>query len=288
MTSLMRGIVNGFAALCLFAGAGLVFGQDKSGQDKNVNVQPGPKVANQVSHPAGAAAEHPLIPVIRWAEREKPKIEAITDYTAIMTKQENIGGEVQEAQVMEIKVRHKPLSFYVKFKYPKKMIGQEAIWVQGQNDGKLIGHGVGFEKKFGTQFLDPEGLIAMRGCKYSMKEMGVLNLINKLLEVGQRDSKYGECEVKYYEKDIKLDDRECTLIRVIHPVPRKNFIFYIAQIFVDKELNLPIRYESYEWPKAEGEQPVLIEAYTFQKLKLNVGLTDADFDYKNPEYDYPK
>lgn len=233
-----------------------------------------------------APNEHPLVPVIRWAEKERPRIVAIKDYTALMTKQENVNGEVQEAEVMEVKVRHEPLSFYLKFGYPKAKVGQEAIWVQGKNDGKLIGHGTGFERKFGTQFLVPTGMIAMRGCKYPITEMGVLNLIDKLLEVGYKDSKFGECDVKYYQ-GVKVGDRECTLIRVTHPVPRKNFIFYIAQIFVDNELNLPIRYESYEWPKKEGEPPILIEAYTYENLKINVGLTDADFDHRNPAYNYP-
>lgn len=255
-----------------------------AGQQQEVS-QPAPKVASNITL-TPAVNEHPLMPVIRWAEKERPRLVAIKDYTAIMTKQENIDGVVQEAEVMEIKVRHEPLSFYLKFRYPRKKNGQEAIWVKDQNDGKLIGHGVGLEKKFGTQFLDPEGFIAKRGCKYPMTEMGILNLVDKLLDVGYKDSKYGECEVKYYE-GVKVGNRECTLIRVVHPIPRKNFIFYIAQVFVDNELNLPIRYESYEWPKKEGDPPTLIEAYTYENLKLNVGLTDADFDYRNPAYDYP-
>ena len=246
---------------------------------------PTPKVAGNFNL-TPAANEHPLMPVIRWAEKERPRLKEIKDYTALMTKQENINGVIQEAEVMEIKVRHEPLSFYVKFGYPKNKAGQEAIWVQGKNEGKLIGHGVGFERKFGTNFLDPTSFIAMRGCKYPMMEMGLLNLVDKLLDVGYKDSKFGECEVKYYQ-GVKVGDRECTLIRVIHPVPRKNFIFYIAQVFVDNELNLPIRYESYEWPKKEGDPPVLIEAYTYENLKLNVGLTDADFDHRNPAYNYP-
>lgn len=244
-----------------------------------------PKVAAIGPVPA-TANEHPLMPVIRWAEKERPNIEKINDYTALMTKQENINGEVQGVQVMEIKVRHRPLSFYTKFRYPKKLNGQEAIYVVGQNDGKLIGHGVGVERAFGTQRIPPDGMIAMRNQKYPITEMGVLNLVDRLLDVGYKDSKFGECDVKYIE-GVKVNKRECILIQVVHPVPRKNFIFHIARIFVDKEWNLPIRYDSYDWPKAEGEEPILIEAYTYDNLKINVGLTDADFDYRNPAYNYP-
>jgi hypothetical protein len=302
---------GGFVALLALTGIFPLFGQQPAHKlaieqlDRQpipqVNQQPVPqpvavttKIASSninLAQTVQTVSEHPLTPVIRWAEKERPRILTIQDYTALMTKQENISGVVQEAQVMEVKVRHQPLSFYLKFRYPKKMNGQEAIYVKGHNDDKVIGHGVGIERNFGTQFLDPEGMIAMRGCKYSIKEMGVLNLIDKLLDVGQKDSKFGECDVKYFE-NIKLpdrdeSDRECTLIQVTHPVPRKNFIFYIARVYVDKELNIPIRYESYEWPKKEGEPPILIEAYSYQKLRINVGLTDSDFNHRNSEYNYP-
>ena len=247
-----------------------------------------PRVAGVVQAPV--VQEHPLIPVIRWAEREKPGIVAVKDYTAIMQKQENIGGDVQEAQVMEIKVRHEPFSVYIKFRYPQKLNGQQAIFVKGQNDNKLIAHGVGLQRTFGTQRLDPTGVFAMQGNKYPITEMGILNLVDKLLEVGYKDAKFGECQVEYTE-GVKIGGkdsaRECTMIQVMHPEPRSHFMFYVARIYVDRELNMPIRYESYDWARKEGETPKLIEAYTYLNLKLNVGLTDADFDPANPTYAFP-
>jgi Protein of unknown function (DUF1571) len=60
----------------------------------------------------------------------------------------------------------------------------------------------------------------------------------------------------------------------------------VARIFVDDELNVPIRYESYDWPEQAGGQPELIEEYTYLNLKLNNGFTDADFDIRNPNYGF--
>jgi hypothetical protein len=186
---------------------------------------------------------------------------------------------------MEIKIRHKPFSVYIKFLYPRSMAGQEAIYIEGKNDNKVVAHGVGIQKAFGTLRIDPNGIIAMKGNKYPITEIGILNLADKLLEVGRKDVKFGECTVNYSE-GVKIDGRDCTMIQVTHPVPRSNFIFNIARIFVDKELNMPIRYESYDWPKKEGAKVTLIEAYTYQQLKLNIGFTDLDFDHKNPAYGY--
>lgn len=282
--SILRRI--GMTTLMLMGTFSLLYGQ-QAPQESPKPASAEVKVASQVVGPGAAAPnEHPLMPVIRWAEKERPNIEKIKDYTAIMTKQENLDGVVMEAQVMEIKVRHNPLSFYTKLRYPKKLNGQEAIYIPGQNDDKVICHGVGGERVFGTQRLPVDGWILKRGQKYTMDQMGILNLVDKLLEVAHKDVKYGECDVNYIE-NVKVDKRDCILIQVVHPVPRKNFIFHIARIYVDKEWNLPIRYESFDWPKKEGETPVLIEVYHYQQLKLNVGLTDADFDPTNPDYNYP-
>ncbi len=235
----------------------------------------------------GAANEHPLVPVLRWAQRGRPDIEKIKDYTAVLTKQETIDGEVQEAQVMDVKVRHEPFSVYVKLRWPRSLAGQEAIYIRGQNDDKVLAHGTGLQKRLGTLKLDPSGFVTMRGNKYPITEMGLLNLIDKLVEVGERDVKFGECTVEYFE-NVKMDDRDCTMIKVTHPVPRKSFRFHIAQIVVDNELNVPLRYDSYDWPTEPGKEAQLIEAYVYQKLQLNVGLTDEDFSTANPKYDYAK
>ena len=38
------------------------------------------------------------------------------------------------------------------------------------------------------------------------------------------------------------------------------------------------------WPREEGGRPVLMEEYTYLDLKLNVGLTDADFSQSSLDY----
>ena len=283
MKKMFTMLAGGIAACVLFSGVSALC------QTASAPASEAPRVAGNVPVVA-AVAEHPLMPVLRWAESERPNIAAVKDYTAVLTKQENINGQVQGAQVMEIKIRHEPFSVYTKLRFPQDISGQQAIYVKGRNDDKVLAHGVGIQRPLGTLRLDPEGPIIMRNQKYPITDIGILNLIDKLLEVGREDVKFGECDVTYHE-GVKLGTgpsaRECTMIQVVHPVPRQNFRFHIARIYVDKELNLPIRYESYDWPRREGETPMLLEVYTYTNLKLNVGLTDADFDHKNPAYNFP-
>ncbi|MBN2218638.1 MAG: DUF1571 domain-containing protein [Pirellulales bacterium] len=229
--------------------------------------------------------EHPLMPALRWASQGLQQMEQnLQDYSAIVVKRErSTDGTLGEEQWMFVKIRHKPFSVYMHFLKPKDLKGQEVIYVDGANDGKLLGHGVGVWAVFGTVPLAPTSPRAMQDQHYPITEMGVKNLVQRLLEVGSHDAQFGECEVKFLE-GAKINDRVCTCIEVIHPVPRRDFRFHVARIYVDHEYNFPIRYESHDWPKQAGSSPELIEEYTYLDIKLNRGYTDADFDVRNPNY----
>jgi len=242
------------------------------------------------SRPFLAAAqpnEHPLMPTLRWAHEGLKNLEKIEDYSAVVVKQERIDGKLNEPEYIFTKVRHRPFSAYLRFLKPDELKGQETIYLAGPNGakGKMWGHGTGVRKIFGTVPLDPTGPIAMSGNRYPITEIGILNLVRRLVEVGEKDIQYGECEVKFYP-GAKINDRVCTCIQVVHPTARSNFLFHVARIFVDDELNLPIRYEAYDWPAKPGGPPELTEEYTYLNLKLNNHFTDADFDIRNPEYGF--
>jgi len=232
--------------------------------------------------------EHPLAPAIRWAHSGLVDIKNMNDYSARVVKRERINGKVGDYEHMFVKVRHHPFSVYMCFLGPSDLRGQEVIYVNGQNDGKMWAHGTGLKHTmFGTVSIKPNGPLAMVGQRYPITELGVQNLVQRLIEIGTRDMQYGECEVQFFE-NAKIENRTCTCIQVMHPVPRRNFLFHQARIFVDNELNLPIRYAAYDWPKKPGGSPELIEEYTYLDMKVNNGFTDADFDIRNPNYNFTK
>ncbi len=252
--------------------------------------------ANDAANPTGPAATanapplaqsgHPLDPALSMAYAAMTNIRNnIKDYSATMIKQERIGGKVIEKEYMFIKVRHEPFSVYMYFLGPERKKGQEAIYVAGKNNGNLLGHGVGIRKIAGTVPLLPTGAMAMQDNRYPITEIGFLNLTKRLVEVAEADKNYGECEVKFF-KNAKINDRSVTCIQVVHPVPRKNFKFNLARVYVDDELNIPVRYESYDWPASPGGKPELLEEYTYMNVKLNNGFTDADFNENNTSYHF--
>ncbi len=237
--------------------------------------------------PAAVPGHHPLDAAIERAEQiAKHLREDVKDYTCVIVKQERIDGKLHDEEFMAAKIRPDPLSVYLKFLKPGDLKGREVLYVEGANDGKLAAHeGSGFRSLLPVIWLKPTDPLAMNGQRYPITTIGMSKLTGRLIEVAKHDRQFGEVEVHFY-KNAKVNGRVCSVIEVIHPVPRQSFLFHKAVIYIDDELNLPIRYEAYSWPKNPGDKPPLDESYTYLNVKLNVGLTDADFDVKNPKYHF--
>ena len=226
------------------------------------------------------AAEHPLDAEIRIAKTRLASLkESVKDYSCRFIKRERVGGILRDHEIIDMKVRHEPFSVYMKFLKPDNLKGQIVVYVEGQNDGKLIAKPVGLKGILGPVSLQPNSPLAMEGQRYPITHVGFLNLTKELISVAQRDRQFGECKVAHY-KGAKVGEHICTVTEVIHPVARKNFQYYRARIFVDDERNLPIRFVSWTWPEKKGGKPVLEEEYTYTNVKLNRGFTDTDFEIR--------
>ena len=77
------------------------------------------------------------------------------------------------------------------------------------------------------------------------------------------------------------------MIEVIHDQKRAPYEFHRAKVYIDDEYKIPVRFAAYDWP-LPGQKPGLLEEYTYINIKMNVGLTDQDFNTKNPAYKFPK
>lgn len=251
----------------------------------------------QASSDADKKDTHPLDPALKIADEGLKHIQAnIADYTCVLTKQERLGDKLGDEQQMFCKVRNRkekdgkvttPLSVYMRFIKPSK--GREVIWVEGENEGKLTAHEPGLRGKLlGTLHLPPEGQIAMMGQRYPISQTGFENLVFQLIRRGFKELKHdkSETEVDIIE-NVEFNGRKCRKIVVRHPKKSDRYEFYEGRILVDNEWNIPLHYSAYLWPEQEGGELPLIESYSYSDIKLNVGLTDKDFDYENEEYDFP-
>ncbi len=249
----------------------------------------------------GDPSKHPLDPVLEIARRSLEKIRTeVVDYRARMVKRERVNGRLGDESEMSIKVmkpkvvesangadgasKQSVLHVYLRFENPSSVKGREVIWIEGRNDNKMIAHETGLLNLLRTE-LAPDGTLAMMGNKYPITEIGLENLVRKLIEKGERDRQIGDCQV-LMESGHRVGDRECQLIQVTHPEKKDGYDFHVAQIFMDVERTIPLRYAAYLWP-SDGGEPPLEEEYTYLDLELNVGLTDEDFNPDNPNYKFP-
>ena len=260
-------------------------------------VEPVHRVAN-ASLPSKTAplAVQPLDQALDIARSGLSDVRAkVDDYTAILVMRENIDGQLGPHNYIAAKIRNRkvsggqvvqPFSVYLNFLRPSSVKGREVIYVEGQNNGNMIAHEGGFKGKYlPTVRVKPNSGLAMRGQRYPMTEIGIENLIVKLIERGEKAGKYPDvtCEIR---QNAKIKDRVCTVFDVVQPTKRPDADFYQAQVFIDDALNVPIRYVAYDWPRRKGESLTILEEYNYLNLKTNVGLTDKDFDVENPAYNF--
>lgn len=237
---------------------------------------------------AGQDPQALLAGVVDWTRRRLARIKEIDDYSAILVKLERVDGRLLEQERLAIKVRQQPFSVYIRFLAPAKLRGQECIYVAGANEGKMLAHPAGFKQRLvGTVALLPTGPAAMARNRYPITEVGLCRLMERLIETAEREGQLEGTQVLQEPYEV-VNGRPYRCLKIVHLQESALCSFHIARLFVDPQWNLPVKFESYCWPKAPGGEPELIEQYSYENLKFNNGFTDQDFMADNPAYEFTR
>jgi hypothetical protein len=110
-------------------------------------------------------------------------------------------------------------------------------------------------------------------------------MLETAFAIWEVDKKDPAVDVKFFP-NAKLGEQACQAVQITHPQPLREQKFHLSRIYFDKETKLPVRAERFGWPRKSGDQPPLLEEYSYTNLKKNVGLTNADFDVRNPNYGF--
>ena len=225
--------------------------------------------------------ENPIQRAIKIVAQCQDRYTSVSDYTCTLFKRERISGKLIPAHIMAMKVRTKPQSIYLRFQQPAS--GREAIYIAGRHGGKVLAHDVGFNKLLaGTLALEPTSSRAMDSCRHPITEAGIGPLLDTVSKRWAVELNPNETVVKF--ADMLVGEQHCAMVESTHPKKARDFLFYRVRLYINKELGLPIRFEAYDWPKHKDAEPELAEEYTYTDLKLNVGLSDLDFDVANAAY----
>ena len=232
--------------------------------------------------------------------------ENLSDYTATLVKQQRgDDGNLEPQSRIEMKVQTRlrndnndaPKRVYLRFLAPENVAGREVIWGEDLYDGQMAVHETSFLLSLQTLWLDPTGMIAMRGQRYPIWEIGLVRLAEKLIDRGGRLRDDPHIRVTL-DRNVQFEGQTVRRYRLIRDRPAENRDddFAAAEVIIDAARDLILQYRSFDWPDDKKDEPhdatqieqlPLIETYTYQNVQTGVGLTDSDFDVKNPAYQFP-
>jgi hypothetical protein len=232
-----------------------------------------------------ASARLTLRDAIRFVQERQPALRGLVDYTAVFTKIELIDQRTTRRK-MDMKFRSEPFSVYFEC-YSKLDPPREVIYVAGANDGYLLLHEAGLKAIIGTVMLKPDDARIMEENRYPITDAGLAKMVDILLAIWEqeKDIDADQVDVKFLA-DETVGGVECDGVEVTHPQKVPGLKFHSTRVFFNRQTKLPVQLEQFDWPEKAGEKPPIVEKYNYADVKANVGLTDADFDPRNPEYQF--
>ncbi|MBX3437069.1 MAG: DUF1571 domain-containing protein, partial [Planctomycetaceae bacterium] len=142
-----------------------------------------------------APATHPLLSALKIGREAATSLDDVDDYEATFVKKEIIGGRLVEQQ-MQIRFREEPKSVRLKFINPHP--GREVVYVAGRNNNKLQVKDSGLIALVGPVSLDPTSSLAMQETVHPITEIGIRNMLHRLLEHWLDETSHDDIQVQVY------------------------------------------------------------------------------------------
>jgi hypothetical protein len=220
--------------------------------------------------PAGGSPDMDLL-----MARVEAAWRGVNDYRCTLATRELVKERVLTDDGIVLKYR-KPASFYLGWTRGRNE-GLEIIYVEGWNGNKLRVHPKGL-LGFMSLSLDPHGSRAMRNNRHPVTEVGPGRIVTLLSENYRRGR--GDPGA-FFTVRQETDPLHGGVLAVGADLPPdRGYYAQRLRILLDAEMHLPVAFNAHGW---RGE---FLEEYRFEKLEVNVGLTDVDFDPANPAYRY--
>jgi outer membrane lipoprotein-sorting protein len=211
----------------------------------------------------------------RFQETEEA-LAKIDNYTAIFHRIERVNGKLVPEEITFLKFK-RPFEVYMKWINPYD--GQESLYVEGANNNKIRAHGTGLTKLI-TVNLNPTGSMAMENSRHPITDAGLENLVKLIGSNLRRGLRAGEITSKDHGEQTVYGRKTLEFESILPKDPSKGYYCYRCIVNLDVETKMPIKTQIFDW------EDQLVECYGYEHLILNPGLSDKDFDPKNPEYQF--
>ena len=209
---------------------------------------------------------------LKWTD------EQVLDYTCRFQKQEKIGGTLAKTETMQMKFRAKTFSVYLKW-VGDVSTGQEVLYVEGANDGKVAAHPSGILGfLFHKVMLDPAGKTALKHSRRPVTFAGMANMLRLGIPQCERAKANGDLTLTY-EGLRDLEGRPTYVFKRVLP-QKEDYPCPVLILYVDRQFMVCVRTDAYDW---DG---TLLSQYIYTDLVINPGLKDEDFSVDNREYNF--
>lgn len=233
---------------------------------------------------AGSQSLNSLDGAIEFLQLRRENLEHMADYTAVFAKTEFVN-ERLISQTMDLKFRRQPFSVYVRA-HSKRRPAREAIFVTGRDDDRLTLHEAGL-KSLITLHLKPDDARIMAENRYPITDIGMARMLDIVLAIWDQEKHIDPANVDVqFSPATRFGSSECEEIRVTHKLRLTGLKFHSTRVAFDLKTGFPVILEQCDWPFQPGEEAPLVEQYLYSDVQANPGLTDADFDPENSDYNF--
>lgn len=194
--------------------------------------------------------------------------DGITDYTALFIKRERTDGTLYPVEKIRLRFQE-PFKVHMTWVTPNE--GRAVTYIEGKNDNKILVNPGGFLQFMRLQ-LDPQSPLAMGKGHHSIRQLGIRNMIDMVMQQYLRAHEAGDLTIRLHGRD-PVDGRPAYHLEFIYPQTKgSGYYAYRAELWVDAQLYLPTKILIYNWDNQ------LYEYYEYRRLKLNPGLGPEAFE----------
>jgi outer membrane lipoprotein-sorting protein len=200
----------------------------------------------------------------------------IKDYTCVLFKQERLKGKLQDKNTVSLKFR-KPGDIYLKWiKQPHE--GRELIYRQGKDD-KMLVHEGGMLRVAALK-LDLDSPLVKMDTTHRLTELDIGYMLKMIYDNLYRGLKNGDVTLQFKGGGDQGGRLVYTVESRFANAAAQRYYAPRTVISHDVITGLPLKVVNYD---AAGQ---LLEEFEWSQIRFNVGLTDMDFDYRNPNYKF--
>lgn len=209
---------------------------------------------------------------VHYLKELRRRCQTLEEYTLVFYRQERLGGTLKPMENMNAWYRKNPFSVKFEWKDPDADY-YEAVYVQGENDNKLV-----VRERKGMLFfppqirkLNPQLTVAVKKSKNPITDFGLARLMERTLGPIE-DLEIGPRITYEYKGVVSLDTTGQNVhhLRIHRPVS-DTWTHARQDLFIDAETLLPAGTDLW----LPNEQ--LDARYRYARIDTDVQLTDTDF-----------